>query len=475
GGPNCLAALRDVIRFATGESPNVTGDYLHDIVDTTPLYDVSGLYAFSHSGIAATNVLALHGEALSRVRFFVGRENPTIDATYPLEPGHWGDDGRAVVNPFYDPSGYTPTSIAIDYSTVYWAQAHGRPAFRSVIPGAPGYVCSPKHPTMWDKDYWSTDLLQALLDNGALTRETWPETLATPEEAAANWPFRTTVNNYPLLAESLPDLKVMLVFAADDHVQVAIDKPHIHQAYDGFHDAAGLWVRLNPDRSYVESFAGSSRGDAIPDNPANSEPSTWMASRSWGYRTPPASLKMLVPLAAIAEMCDRTMASEWANDLTDVIDPLQWAQEDRRFSVTVCFPDATCVIASPLAARDEANSNRDFGLYMDASWSPTWDAQVIDWPDYGLPSHDAEAIDQIIAAFNRAKNGERLEIGCIGGLGRTGTVLACMAILGGVPAADAVAWVRANYNAQAVETAAQEAWVLQFGEAVGGKTNDEGS
>jgi protein-tyrosine phosphatase len=87
---------------------------------------------------------------------------------------------------------------------------------------------------------------------------------------------------------------------------------------------------------------------------------------------------------------------------------------------------------------------------------------VIDWPDYGLPVDEAVAVNQIVTAFARAKNGERLEIGCIGGLGRTGTVLACMAILAGVPAANAVAWVRANYDVHAVETAAQEAWVLQF-------------
>lgn len=464
GGPNCLAALRDVIRFATGASANVSGLYLHEVVDTTPLYGVSGLYAFSHSGIAATNVLALHGEALSRVTFFVGRENPTIDATYPLEPGYWGDNGAAIFNPFYDPAGYTPTTIDIDYATVTWLEEEGLPAFR--VDGGPDYLCSSKHPKMWDKDYWSTNLLQALLDNGSLTRETWPETLATPEDAAENWPYRTTVYNYPRLADVLPDLKVMLVFAANDHVQVAMDKPHIHQAYDGFHEAAGLWVRLNPDRAYVEVLVGAGLGNTIPDNEANTEPSTWLVSRSWGYRTPPVSLNKLVPLAAIAEMCDRTATSEWANDLGAIIDYSELAEESRRFSMAVCFPDNTCITASPLSARQVDDPERDFGLYMDASWAPTWDAELIDWPDFGLPADEAMAVEQIISAFNRAKNGEQLEIGCIGGLGRTGTVLACMAILAGVPSDGAVDWVRSNYDLRAVETSEQEAWVLHFGDIV---------
>jgi len=252
------------------------------------------------------------------VKFFVGRENPTMDAMYPLEPGHWADGtGRPVHNPFYDPAGYTPTSIEIDYSSVYWSDADGLPAFR--VAHGPDFVCSSKHPRMWGEDYWSTNLLQALLDHGDLTRETWPQNLATPEKAAEHWPFRTTVDNYARLTHVLPDLKVMLVFTSEDHVQAAIDKPHIHQAYDGFHEIAGLWCRLNPARAYVESFIGPGSGDVIPNNAGNTEPSTWAVIRTWGYRSPLTNLSKQVPLAAISEMCDRTVYEVWANDLSAVL------------------------------------------------------------------------------------------------------------------------------------------------------------
>jgi protein-tyrosine phosphatase len=52
---------------------------------------------------------------------------------------------------------------------------------------------------------------------------------------------------------------------------------------------------------------------------------------------------------------------------------------------------------------------------------------------------------------------ERVEVACSGGLGRTGTALACLAVLDGVPAGDAVAFVRGQYHPRAVETPWQRA------------------
>lgn len=125
----------------------------------------------------------------------------------------------------------------------------------------------------------------------------------------------------------------------------------------------------------------------------------------------------------------------------------------------VVFPDGTAVEACGLRDRRADDPGRDFGLYMDARWAPSWPADLIEWEDFGLPADPERAAGQIRAAFARARAGERVEVGCAGGLGRTGTVLACMAALAGVPAGDAVAWVRENYDARAVETAEQEEWV----------------
>jgi hypothetical protein len=62
---------------------------------------------------------------------------------------------------------------------------------------------------------------------------------------------------------------------------------------------------------------------------------------------------------------------------------------------------------------------------------------------------------------------ERAEIACGGGCGRTGTALACLAVIDGVPAERAVAFVRRHYAPRAVETPWQKRYVSRFPVAPG--------
>ena len=128
----------------------------------------------------------------------------------------------------------------------------------------------------------------------------------------------------------------------------------------------------------------------------------------------------------------------------------------------VTFPNGVSVRAVGLAERDSNLNWRAFGLYLDNRWAPTWPATVLDWPDFGVPADRSVASLSIRQAYERAETGEHVEVGCAGGLGRTGTVLACMAVLSGVAASDAVAWVRSHYDHRAVETDEQADWVQWF-------------
>ena len=98
---------------------------------------------------------------------------------------------------------------------------------------------------------------------------------------------------------------------------------------------------------------------------------------------------------------------------------------------------STRVIASSLLDRDEHLSGRDLGsisIAVESNLARRADRLA----RLELPRDSARAAAQIRAAFSRAKGGEGVEIGCIGGLGRTGTVLACVAVLAGVDQNDAV-------------------------------------
>jgi len=326
GGPDSLAALRDTIRFSLGEIPNVDGDYLHELIAVEPLYDNVGMFASSHAGVVATNVMAYHGDAFPGLKYFVGRENPTMAEMYPLEIGHFDGQHKPIYNPFYDHTGYTPTSIDVDYSTLDWIQnaafPEGRPIFH--VTNGPDYVLDNKGPNIGGKRWFSHALTQALMDNGVFTPQTWPNDLATPKQAGDFWPYRTAVQNYGEIGDKLPELRVLILFATLDHVQAAPDKPHIRQAYDGFHKTAGLWTRLNCDLSYVQSeiHASATLAGGFPDNDANTEPANWYAdAESWGFagRLGGELTAQTIPLAGIAEMADRVQSTCWSPNLDGVL------------------------------------------------------------------------------------------------------------------------------------------------------------
>lgn len=135
----------------------------------------------------------------------------------------------------------------------------------------------------------------------------------------------------------------------------------------------------------------------------------------------------------------------------------------RHLNFPVAFPDGVTVYASSARQRDKDDDSPDFGLYLDTVWVPRSMAYQLDWPDYGLPNSWSVAAQSIVDVYQKAAHGLWVEVGCIGGHGRTGTVLSCMAVLAGVKPSDAVEWVRKNYCDHAVETSRQEWWVEWFG------------
>ncbi|MFD3656440.1 protein phosphatase [Streptomyces sp. NPDC058620] len=108
-----------------------------------------------------------------------------------------------------------------------------------------------------------------------------------------------------------------------------------------------------------------------------------------------------------------------------------------------------------------------FGVYL-LGREPepvAWESRWVRWPDFRLPTDRVRAREVFGEALARAAT-DRVEVACGGGIGRTGTALACMAVLDGVPADRAVAFVRGAYHPRAVETPWQQRFVRRFGAPV---------
>lgn len=130
---------------------------------------------------------------------------------------------------------------------------------------------------------------------------------------------------------------------------------------------------------------------------------------------------------------------------------------------TVTLPSGRVIRGRGLRRAAAEDQRPDFAVYL-LGTRPVpvdWDSRWVRWPDFRLPVDRQDLRDALQEAWTRAA-GERVEIACAGGRGRTGTALACLAILDGVPPRDAVAFVRAHYSSGAVETPWQRRFVSSF-------------
>jgi protein-tyrosine phosphatase len=129
----------------------------------------------------------------------------------------------------------------------------------------------------------------------------------------------------------------------------------------------------------------------------------------------------------------------------------------------LALPSGRLVRGRGLRGPDPDGPDPEFALYVVASapFGVPWEFRWIQWPDFGLPADPAPLRCALVEAWQRAER-ERVEVACMGGRGRTGTALACIAVLDGVPADQAVDYVRRHYHPGAVETQAQRQFVAEF-------------
>jgi hypothetical protein len=335
-GPNSIAALRDVIRYAAGELTDADGQTIDQRLPVKVLHDNIGLLGSSNGGNIVVAVAAEHGAQLAgHLRYLIQWESPVSSQIATVDAGGVNLDcpaGRRerlnAVNPRY--GGYGPLTLDIDYTGLLY-----RPT-------------DPLHPVFWDgngdgryttvtdpatgcgtpdldgdgalglnedfplgaysdgvKRVYSRPATEALASQGTFGGS-WPADVATVAEANAYWDLREAVRLYDDALTNIPDLEGMILASVVDHVQTAPDHPHIRQAFDGW-NGNGAWVKINPARSYAVAVDPSlgSRTD-LPDNAANTSPTDWTDAGSYAY---PDGLEEIYYAAAVHEMADRAHAA----------------------------------------------------------------------------------------------------------------------------------------------------------------------
>lgn len=356
-GPNCLRAGRDVLRFCLGLIADEDGRYVTD--HAAALTSVVGVLGSSNGGNSSMAVLGQHGAELPGVSFAVSWESPSNDqyatgtlGTQGTDPDESTDaDGNGLAdddggNPFFQ--AYRPHACEIDLSLLWYDAAEETELSARSYPGLAwidgdgdhritrtllGYEANGRPKYDYDAD-----------DNGRIdTYEDFPlsgyegrfpggmklvypvsvraplETfspgarVATLDETRVFWRTRMQVTMTPAAAAALPGLAVMAVLSQSDHVQAAHDSDgHYHvQAFADAVDAQGLWLRINPDRVYVESIADRNGGlltDTPADNDAGPAPTPGTLH---GMAEPPGIVSAWTIAAAVTEMVDRVSTDAW--------------------------------------------------------------------------------------------------------------------------------------------------------------------
>jgi hypothetical protein len=135
----------------------------------------------------------------------------------------------------------------------------------------------------------------------------------------------------------------------------------------------------------------------------------------------------------------------------------------RREPGVVTLPNGVSIRGRGLRHPPPPGLQPTLGLYLTA-FPPsvqTWTSDWIRWPDFLVPLDWKEARSKLIAAYAAAIQ-QRLEVACSGGRGRTGTALACLAVLAGLEPWEAISFIRMRYHPGAVEVPWQGWFVHWF-------------
>jgi len=284
-GPLSIEALKDVIRFAMGKTTDIFDNSLSDLsCSVIPLSDNVGLVGLSNGGNATLAAAGKYEATLSDLTWIVNWESPVGDGMPTCEAGAKGgvSRGNPETNPAYDPDTGVWNMTVLKYDPAVNINQHHSSNIDQEMPGGfyfdmnsngvidenVDYVPSPI--TMESDNTFKAFYSERITNwawNQGLFPANPPDHLTAPEACADFWEVRNGENWFGEIGTILPNLLFMVVASEDDHVQTALDHPHVLRQYQGLLDSGIALVRLNPDAVYINNLTRIA-ADACVDNPA---------------------------------------------------------------------------------------------------------------------------------------------------------------------------------------------------------------
>lgn len=328
---NSILALRDVIRFALGQTTDITGKYLSQFTGTkTPLYNNVGIIGGSNGGCSLLSTLGIYSEdfgALAWISFFespIGDGMLTGDAGKPY--GHAGVD--LFLNTGYNDStgNYNWDIFKMDMNKVAYYQkrdsVHGLFYFDTNnnnsyddtsefnIIGKPNIPYSNKY-------FYSMQIVRKAYEKGFYPLANPRVSFADSNLTKSYWYLRNGDEWIDVFMPNMPNLKVLFMVRDSDHITSAPNHPEALITWNKFNQSGCQWFRLNGDRSYIEYITGLSLPGA-PDNDAN----TPLDNINIRNMIMPGNIfpdRYMNHYATSLEMADRVMNNNWSNNLEGLL------------------------------------------------------------------------------------------------------------------------------------------------------------
>jgi hypothetical protein len=328
--------LADIIRFATGRMADVGGRRIAELAERFEvLTNNCGIVGSSHGGNTCGLVMAKHGHELPGLAWYASMESPYGEGAANVELG-----GRDTgLNPAYDPE----TGL-LDLRPLAWSSELSPGLMRKPMPVSSGELRGafffdmngdgsfspredfPANCFVGDAGAgvraWYSPRILAEAGRRRLLPAPRPAHIPSLEEAREFWSWRDATASIPAAVSNLPELAVIVYANQRDHVQADPAHSHILEQLEGFRKAGARFVRLNPDRAYVEAIVAQESRRAgqgrFADNPAGKE----FNRQNILSGLEPSDLPQAVYMqAAVCELADRTQAKNWAPDLDGSLYP----------------------------------------------------------------------------------------------------------------------------------------------------------